>query len=139
MLKQVTKAVLAKAGYEMIRIRKGYPIIRDYGVNPDARYGEGKPAHRELQSLIGQRDDTYLETLRELAKFTEHLKKIPETADAGAMAEPHWTNNYFRRWTPLRSMACSACETHPGISKLAPAIPPCSPPAPSPISPSPPT
>ena len=72
-----------------------YPIVLEYPIRPQPRYGEGKPAHPELAAFLGRNDQHYLSTLTTLAQFSENLLQIPEAADAGAPGTPHWNNSYF--------------------------------------------
>lgn len=72
-----------------------YPVILEYPIRPEPRYGEGKPAHPEINAILSQNDDAYLATLTELSKFSELLLQIAETANADVPGEPHWDNTFF--------------------------------------------
>ncbi len=72
-----------------------YPVILEYPIRPEPRYGEGKPAHSEIAALLARNDEAYLATLAVLPGFSEYLMRIPETADAIAPGEPYWGNTFF--------------------------------------------
>lgn len=72
-----------------------YPVILEYPIHPEPRYGEGKPAHPEIGSLLGQNDEAYRSTLAVLSEFSENLSQITETGKATTPGEPHWDNTFF--------------------------------------------
>ncbi len=72
-----------------------YPVMLEYPIRPEPRYGEGKPAHPELAALLARNDDAYLATLIVLSEFSERLMQISETANAEALGEPDWENTFF--------------------------------------------
>lgn len=76
-------------------VHPNYPVILDYPIRPEPRYGEGKPAHPELASILGRHDAAYQSTLRTLAQFSDKLAQIPESANVTAPGEPHWDNGFF--------------------------------------------
>lgn len=76
-------------------VHPDYPVILDYPIRPEPRYGEGKPAHPELASILGRNDAAYRSTLAVLSQFSENLAHIPESANATAPGEPHWDNGFF--------------------------------------------
>jgi hypothetical protein len=74
-------------------VRPGYPVLLEYPINPEPRWGEGRPPHPEIASLLAERDEIYLHNLGELAQFRDLLTHISESASGPV--EPHWDNTYF--------------------------------------------
>jgi len=72
-----------------------YRVTLEYPIDPRPRYGEGRPPHRELATLISSRDDAYGATLQDLNRFESNLAAIPEAPDERRRGEPHWNNSYF--------------------------------------------
>ena len=72
-----------------------YPVMLEYAIHPEPRYGEGKPAHPELAALLAKNDDAYAATLTMLSQFSGNLMNIPENANADSPGEPYWANTYF--------------------------------------------
>ena len=72
-----------------------YPVILEYPIHPEPRYGEGKPAHPDIASLLGQNDEAYRSTLAVLSEFSENLSQITETGKAATPGEPRWDNTFF--------------------------------------------
>jgi len=72
-----------------------YPVMLDYPLRLEPRYGEGKPAHPEIAALLARNDEAYRATLNGLSGFSEHLMRIPETPNGSAAGEPYWGNSYF--------------------------------------------
>ena len=76
-------------------VHPDYPVILEYPIRPEPRYGESKPAHPEIASFLGRNDEAYRSTVTVLSEFSENLSRIPETANAMALGEPYWDNTYF--------------------------------------------
>lgn len=72
-----------------------YPVILEYPIRPEPRYGDGKPAHPELAALLALNDEAYVDTLTMLSGFSEQLIQIPEAANPNSPGDPHWNNTYF--------------------------------------------
>lgn len=76
------------------RLRAGQvPIYLDYPVNPQPRYGWGKPAHHLLHELIERRKDKYLGMIKQLEPYEKRLATIPVEAPTAPTA-PFWLNGF---------------------------------------------
>ena len=75
-------------------------LFLDYRVEPQSRYGYGKPPHPGLLALLEQGRDAYRELLRGLLSLEEKLKNIPlhQTDDRW----PFWLNGWM---PPLDAVA----------------------------------
>lgn len=73
-------------------IFKNY-VALEYPINPEPRYGEGKPPHPELAAMLESRDQDFLGTLTEISTFTNSLLQISESHSS--TGEPYWNNIYF--------------------------------------------
>lgn len=76
-------------------VKPEYPVLLDYPVRAEPRYGEGKPPHPELAALFARDADAYRATLAEIAAYSPQLATIAETADPARPEEPHWSNWFF--------------------------------------------
>jgi hypothetical protein len=77
-----------------LRMRAGQkPIYLDYAVNPQPRYGWGKPAHQRLLELIASRKDSYFKLIERLSIFETKLAAISVEAPADPAA-PFWNNGF---------------------------------------------
>lgn len=71
----------------------GRLIELDYPVNPEPRYGWGKPSHPKLHSLIDARRHAYARTLQGFLRYVPELVKIPLHLEAPV--EPCWMNGWI--------------------------------------------
>jgi hypothetical protein len=70
-----------------------YLILLEYPIRPESRYGEGKPAHPQIENLLAEHDASYRETLQRLSQFRAAMARIPDrSADT---KEPQWDNTFF--------------------------------------------
>lgn len=71
-----------------------YPILLDYPINSQPRYGYGKPPHTLLNNLIDSNRNKYVSLLNSFQEFSDDLAAIsnenPENTGA-----PIWCNPYF--------------------------------------------
>ncbi len=72
-----------------------YAVMLEYPIRPEPRYGEGKPAHTEIATLLARGDVAYQATLSRFAEFSGNLIKISEAQSTSAAGEPYWDNTYF--------------------------------------------
>lgn len=72
-----------------------YPVVLEYPIRPEPRYGEGKPAHPELAAFLERHVDRYAESLHTLARYAEKLGQIAEAAHAPTPGAPYWENTFF--------------------------------------------
>ncbi len=72
-----------------------YPVILDYPIRPEPRYGSGKPPHSELAVLLARDDESYLSTLGHFAAFRKGLLQIEEVQPEHIRGEPCWDNAWF--------------------------------------------
>lgn len=88
--------------------RHDFKIV-DYAYRAEIRYGAGRPAHPELERLIGAGRDRYGAFLEALADLNAYFAEIP----AGGVYEdaaPFWLNAWF---SPLDAMALTGLlRTH---------------------------
>jgi hypothetical protein len=71
-------------------------IELDYPINPQFRYGFGKPPHQKLHEIIDRGRERYKRYLNSFFTYKEDLRKIdalpPENAES---AEPYWINQWL--------------------------------------------
>jgi len=72
-----------------------YQVLLDYPVRLEPRFGDGKPAHREIAALLSRNDEAYRTKLDALSQFSGKLASIPEEPSAVDPAEPCWNNIFF--------------------------------------------
>lgn len=71
------------------------PIFIDYSVNPEPRYGWGKPPHNRLYNIINTRRDNYLDVIKLFAPFSSGMRSIP--AHSGTSIDlPYWSNSWLQ-------------------------------------------
>jgi predicted O-methyltransferase YrrM len=81
--------------YNLPKLCKGYfPILLDYGLNPQPRYGYGRPAHAELYEMFSARRETFRQLVQRLLEFAPSLTRIPNR-QAAHSPEPSWDNKWF--------------------------------------------
>jgi predicted O-methyltransferase YrrM len=71
-----------------------YPIYLEYEVKPTPRYGYGKPAHPQLEELIGRNRESYAELLKRFLTYKDDLLKID--LDAKRPEDPRWHDVWFQ-------------------------------------------
>ncbi len=91
-------------------IKRQQLVFVDYPVEPVARYGYGKPPHRQLYELIAKDCAGYKATLEKFLEFKPWLLKIP--AQSADSVEPAWVNKWL---SPLdiTSLYCLIALNHP--------------------------
>lgn len=82
------------------RTRGLIPIPVDYPINPEPRWGHGKPSHKGLYDIVNKNREKYIELLRQFMKFNANYKNIP-VYQTTKSKEPHWINNYFQGLDPI--------------------------------------
>jgi hypothetical protein len=83
-------------------LSKGYLIFLDYPINPEPRYGYGKPPHPMLYEIINRNRMIYQNHLTSFLKFKDYLLKIPKFKPANNPTEPFWSNKWL---SPLDAVA----------------------------------
>ena len=75
-------------------VEQQQPVYLDYPVDPEPRYGHGKPPHTELLAIAEASRTPSLELIASFDEFAENLAAIPveESADD---TEPFWNNTYL--------------------------------------------
>jgi Methyltransferase domain len=68
-------------------------VFLEYPIQPLPRYGESRPPHVKLSSVLSARDSVYRQTLLDLATFASQLERIPEEAEASGQC--CWNNIFF--------------------------------------------
>jgi Methyltransferase domain len=70
-----------------------YAVLLEYPIHAMPRYGDSKPAHPKLASVLAAHEPTYRETMLEIGAFAEKLARIPETAENSSRCS--WDNTFF--------------------------------------------
>jgi hypothetical protein len=99
-LRRQAKAVLSRVPALLALVRKiRGPIVQripvDYRVDPQPRYGHGKPPHALLEQIIGRGRRAYRETLQSFLQYEQQLAAIPRTVDQTS-TDPFWDNAWFQ-------------------------------------------
>ncbi|MCU1450946.1 MAG: hypothetical protein JWP02_3116, partial [Acidimicrobiales bacterium] len=71
-----------------------FRIVSDYPLDPEPRYGYGKPPHPELYEMIAKGRDGYAALLRQFLEFKTDLARIP--LDVQSPSDPYWHNGSFQ-------------------------------------------
>jgi len=80
-------------------------ITLDYPINPQPRYGYGKPPHAKLHEIIDRRRQSYQEVLNLFLQYKKDLVKVPKVPDLDRPEEPAWVNE----WMPGSDSAALYC------------------------------
>jgi hypothetical protein len=72
-----------------------YPVFVDYPINPQPRYGYGKPPHPELYEIINRRRGTYEEVLRGFLRYKDAFVRINAVESAPQSRAPAWVNGWL--------------------------------------------
>lgn len=67
----------------------------EYSFEPQSRFGNGKPPHREIYSILSERKAAYADYLKDFASFAGELSRIPLYAPADDPITPYWVNTYL--------------------------------------------
>lgn len=67
-------------------------INLEYPMNPQPRYGYGKPAHQILFNIINNNREVYRQSLTSLLDLSEYFLKIPVQGEGLDFAQPYWVN-----------------------------------------------
>lgn len=118
---QILKTMVRNAkGFvsNFISFRKKYrhseykiPVFIDYPVNPQPRYGHGKPPHKLLYNIINQNRDRYAEIVCRLASFRQDFDRIP-TEKTDDLSRPYWNNGFFGGLSAM-SLYGFLCQRNP--------------------------
>ncbi len=73
-------------------LMKANLIFLNHPVNPEPRYGYGRPPHPELYGIIAGHETTYEVILKRLLDYREYYLDIPRTALADDPTAPAWIN-----------------------------------------------
>jgi len=71
-----------------------YPILLEYRINTEPRYGYGKPAHRLLEQLIDRNRDVYAATITAISRYGNAFSAIAREDHASPL-EPTFYNTFF--------------------------------------------
>ncbi|MBO4204965.1 class I SAM-dependent methyltransferase [Micromonospora echinofusca] len=77
------------------------PIFVDFPVQPEPRFGYGRPDHPELTRLLAAGRDRYVDHLRGFLGYADRLADIPLRGDLDS-GEPYWVNGWL---PPLDALA----------------------------------
>ncbi|MCS6924963.1 MAG: class I SAM-dependent methyltransferase [Candidatus Binatia bacterium] len=72
-----------------------YPLFVDYPVNPQPRYGYGKPPHARLYELIDRRRESYKHLLALLLQYKDSLAQIAKVQTDPCSPKPAWINGWL--------------------------------------------
>jgi hypothetical protein len=67
----------------------------EYSYRPQRRYGDGKPLHPGIESLLAAGLERYERQLREFLRFSDDFLRIRRDADRSAPNSPHWVNGFI--------------------------------------------
>ena len=70
-----------------------YAVMLEYPINPEPRWGDGKPPHAELHRSFQRYEGKYQAILGSFERFRSLLMKIAE--EGGSPTDPAWNNTYF--------------------------------------------
>ncbi|MEW6696864.1 MAG: class I SAM-dependent methyltransferase [Bacillota bacterium] len=76
-------------------MNNGQIIFLDYPVNPEPRYGYGKPPHPELTEILNRNAAVYQQYLKSFLQYKDDLVRIPKTQSSPTAAEPAWINGWL--------------------------------------------
>jgi methyltransferase family protein len=87
------------------------PIFIDYPIDPQPRYGHGKPPHKLLYDIIDHNRDRYAEIISQLVSFRKDFDRIP-AENPEDLSRPYWHNGYF---SGLKAMSLYGflCQRNP--------------------------
>ncbi|HUC37228.1 MAG TPA: class I SAM-dependent methyltransferase [Acidimicrobiales bacterium] len=71
-----------------------YPIVLDYPVRPEPRFGYGKPPHPELYDLYDRHREQFVVLLQSFLEYSKPLTRIP--LDSQDPRSPYWCNGSFQ-------------------------------------------
>lgn len=74
---------------------KGQVIVLEYPVNPEPRYGHGKPPHPELSKILQRNEKVYEDNLTSFMKFEKEFINIPLVSNQMGSKEPAWINGWL--------------------------------------------
>lgn len=72
-----------------------YPLFIDYPVNPQPRYGYGKPPHPRLYEIIDRNRESYKRVLALLLRYTDSLVQIARVETDPRSPRPAWINGWL--------------------------------------------
>lgn len=90
---------LAEQPFAFELVHHDFKVI-DYPYRAQIRQGAGRPAHPELDALIGAGRDRYKAMISELADMNHYYAAVPVGGDPGSR-DPFWLNPWF---PPLDAM-----------------------------------
>lgn len=74
---------------------KGMSIFLDYQVNPEFRYGYGKPPHPQLQEILNRRKSIYQQYLLKFLSYQDDLLKIATQNSLNSLTQPNFINDWI--------------------------------------------
>jgi phosphoglycolate phosphatase-like HAD superfamily hydrolase len=75
-------------------IENAFPIYLDYPINPQPRYGYGKPPHPLLYDIISRNRDKYADRLKSFLTLKAYFFNIP-VCETTTPQEPCWINSWL--------------------------------------------
>lgn len=72
-----------------------YPLFVDYPVNPQPRYGYGKPPHPRLYEMIDRNRESYQHVLALLLRYKDSLAQIAKGQADPRSTKPAWINGWL--------------------------------------------
>ncbi len=92
MIKETYKKICGLGRDAARKVLKGYyPVLLEYPVKPEVRYGGGNPPHPVLLDMIKDGEDEYIDLLDCIVELKDDLNKIKLHESSGSV-EPHWLN-----------------------------------------------
>lgn len=75
---------------------EGHRLIElEYPIDPQVRWGHGRPPNPHVAEVLAARNRSYAETLGVIARYRDDLAAIPVEASAAGAREPFWDNGWF--------------------------------------------
>ena len=96
--KQVIHRSLQLIGLDVLRHRPGgwpwsHTVFDYYPVNPDPRWGHGKPLHPQIDQILASQRNQFASLLDQMAATEVILKEMPRQTNEPTM--PYWDNGFF--------------------------------------------
>lgn len=94
-LRDLGRVLRGQSTVEVVVRPKSHQLVRfDYPVEPEARYGYGKPPHQELYRILDRHREAYAATLRGFVGLKDSLRQISVEMTVSP-EEPYWNNCWF--------------------------------------------
>lgn len=76
-------------------LMKFHLVFLDYRIDPEPRYGYGRPPHPGLAALFDEGEDIFRHLLEDFLRYSDWLLKIPLDQPSSSYRGPFWRNGYL--------------------------------------------